>query len=281
MTLSYSGINDKGKLFLDDFVGIIGLQLDGCPPVPRIHWDSREHQFWEGFDGAFEPRNVVVNKPQVGYANTDSTQVKSSYYYISNYVKTTQEWVFKTPNKPALATWDVHITTQNLSRQTLKNYLNFFACYHPADTNFYWGADNRIKACSQGSFEATADKDIEAVLKASPVSDHLHRYIGDMEDSWVQYHHPVLMSQVKPWYGGMRHVVMVEQSKCASIVTWGHQARDYMVRPENWDLKPNESFTVTIRHIIAPVNSVDDLEKLWREFEKDLLTNKNKRANEE
>ena len=30
---------------LADLVGITALQLNGCPPVPRILWDNREHQW--------------------------------------------------------------------------------------------------------------------------------------------------------------------------------------------------------------------------------------------
>jgi hypothetical protein len=65
--VGYAAVRPDGVLSnsIADLVGIVGLGLNNCPSVPRICWDNREHQFWDGFEGAFEPRNVVVNSPSV------------------------------------------------------------------------------------------------------------------------------------------------------------------------------------------------------------------------
>ena len=47
-----------------DLVGIVDFQMNGLPRVPRILWDNREHHFWDGFEGSFEPRNSLVNEPK-------------------------------------------------------------------------------------------------------------------------------------------------------------------------------------------------------------------------
>jgi hypothetical protein len=60
---------------------------------------------------------------------------------------------------------------------------------------------------------------------------------------------------------------MVEHDACAALVTWLHQARDYMVRPPDWMLAPGASFTARVRHVIATVENAVDLAALWEAFE--------------
>ena len=111
MRVGYAAVLAEGVLSnsIADLVGITGLELAGCPPVPRICWDNREHHFWHGFEGSFEPRNVVVNFPTVT-VSPDRTSVHVSYYFITNHVKTTVTWKFCDPalsNHKAI--WDTLI----------------------------------------------------------------------------------------------------------------------------------------------------------------------------
>ena len=91
--VGYASMRPEGILSnsIADLVGIVGLQLNGCPDPPRICWDNREHHFWDGFEGAFEPRNVVVNSPKAELAD-DNRLLRVGFYYIANLVKTSVEW---------------------------------------------------------------------------------------------------------------------------------------------------------------------------------------------
>jgi len=245
---------------LGDQVGIVELSLKNCPTVPRILWDNREHHFWEGFEGGFEPRNVVVNAPTVELTNS-KTAVKASFYYIANYVKTTVQWLFKdSSGKPV---WDTAITVENLTGRTLRNYLHFFACYHPSAPNYFWSSTGEIAPCAPRAFIGVANSEQEKRLRASPYTQLGDRYRGDCEMEYYRYHQPMLVSQPQTWYAGYRHVLMVEPDKCAAIVTWNNQARDYMIRPPNYDLQPGESFITTIRHAIT---DFQDPQALWADF---------------
>ena len=53
---------------------------------------------------------------------------------------------------------------------------------------------------------------------------------------------------------------------------WMHQARDYQIRPPAGDLSDGASFVAHIRHVIAPVESEQDLVKLWSNFAEGLST---------
>ena len=268
MGVGYASVQPAGKLAntISDLVGIVGLGLQGCPRVPRIHWDSREHHYWDAFEGTFEPRNVVVNAPTVEFVGNDQT-VRASYYYIANYVKTTLAWVFRETDfvagKPV---WETVITIENLTGQILKNYLHFFACYHPAHTNYFWNSTGEIAPCGAGGFIAIPNADQKQRLHASTYQQLCDRYCGNQKMEYFQYRQPVLISERQPWYGDARHVFMIEPDKCAAIVTWVNQARDYMIRPPTYDLYPGATFTTRIRHAIASVEDVPALEVLWSNF---------------
>src|SRR4051812_34608630 len=108
--VAYTHMRDDRSLYLPiaDLIGITGLQLDGCPRVPRILWDNREHHFWDGFEGSFEPRNVVANEPKVEALGDNL--IRASYYYIANHVKTTFHWEFSPPARPRYrANWTTTI----------------------------------------------------------------------------------------------------------------------------------------------------------------------------
>jgi len=45
MTVGYARMHPDVDNSLADLVGITALQLNGCPPVPRVLWDNREHQW--------------------------------------------------------------------------------------------------------------------------------------------------------------------------------------------------------------------------------------------
>jgi hypothetical protein len=251
-------------------VGIVGLTLDNQPRVQRIVWDNREHQFWDGFEGTYEPRNVVANTPLVDIAS-DKLAIEASYYYVANFVKTAISWRFAAPPLPEYkCMWDTTLTIQNLTGKTLKNYIQFFACYHQASTNYYWDSTNEIKACPSGGFNATPDKETAKILQESPYTTHTNRYKRDQEVIFTQYTKPVLISEKQPWFGGLRHVILVEPAVCGAMVTWEQQARDYLLRPPKGDLLEGESFTARVRHVITAVDSVKDLEHLWAYFEHSL-----------
>jgi hypothetical protein len=251
-------------------VGIVGLALDGSPRVPRIVWDNREHQFWEGFEGTYEPRNVVVNAPRVE-VTADKSAVEVSYYYIANFVKTTITSRFADPPFAEYkCMWDTTITVDNLTGKVLKNYLQFFACYHQAGTNYYWDSSNEIKPCPGGGFNASPDAETIQMVQASPYTVHSNRYKRDHQIVFFQYKKPLLISQRQPWFGGLQHVMLVDPRTCATVTTWEQQARDHTVRPPKGDFQVGESFTSRVRHVITAADTVSDLEKIWGHFEQSL-----------
>ena len=270
--IGYTKMRGDASLYLPiaDLVGLTAMRLDDTPPVPRILWDNREHHFWDGFEGSFEPRNVVVNEPKVEQVR-DSV-IRASYYYIANHVKTTITWEFTPPSRAnCRANWTTIIEVENRTTQVLRNYIQFFACYHKAATNYYWDASNRIQPCTDGGFTATRDERFNEMLRSSAYTVHMNRYRENHSIAFRTYRHPVLLSQKEPSFGGLRHITLSEPATCGGIVTWNQQARDYQITPPDLELKPAASFRARIRHLIATADSVDDLEAHWRDFESHIL----------
>jgi hypothetical protein len=246
------------------------MRLEGAPAVPRILWDNREHHFWDGFDGAFEPRNAVVNEPKI--EQSGDGLVRASCYYIANHVKTTMTWEFTPPAQPSWrANWTTIIEVENRTGRVLPNYIQFFACYHKAAENYYWDASGRILPCSDGGFTATRDEKFTSMLRASPYTVHMNRYRENHSLEFRTYRRPVLLSGKEAYFGGLRHVTMSEPATCGGIVTWNRQARDYQVVPPDFELKPGARFRARVRHVIAPAENPDDLERLWHDFETRVL----------
>jgi hypothetical protein len=107
----------------------------------------------DGFGGTYEPRNVVANEPSVQVAPGGA--VDASYYCIANFVKTRISWRFAPPPNPEYkCMWDTTFTVENLTGKALRNYLQFFACYHQSGTNYYWDSSNQIMPCAKGGFNA-------------------------------------------------------------------------------------------------------------------------------
>ena len=270
--VAYTKMRDDQSLYLPiaDLVGITALQLEGSPKVPRILWDNREHHFWDGFEGSFEPRNVVANEPKV--EADGPAMIRASYYYIANHVKTTFRWEFTPPAQPSYrANWTTTIEVENRTPRTLAGYMQFFACYHKAAENYYWDSSGKILPCPDGGFTATRDEHLNQKLRKAPYQTHMDRYREKHIISYKTYRQPLLMSRKEDYFGGLRHVTMSEPAGCAGVVTWNSQARDYMIRPPDSDLKPGESFRARIRHVIAPADSEQDVQELWREFETGVL----------
>jgi hypothetical protein len=266
--VAYTKMRDDVSHYLPiaDLVGVTAMRLEGAPPVPRILWDNREHHFWEGFEGSFEPRNVVVNAPRV--EQVGDALIRASYYYIANHVKTTMTWEFTPPARPSYrANWTTAIEVENRTNGILRNYIQFFACYHKAATNYYWDASNRILPCADGGFTVSRDEKFNAMLRASPYTTHMNRYRENHPIDFQTYRRPVLLSAKEDSFGGLRHVTMSEPATCGGIATWNQQARDYQITPPDFDLKPGAHFRARIRHVIAPAENIDDLEALWRDFE--------------
>jgi hypothetical protein len=269
---------DKQLIIVRDKVGIVNLQLDACPEVPRICWDNREHHFWKGFSGGFEPRNTIINDPQV-FMDEDCALV--SCYYIANFVRTSVKWVFSEPAEHGcLAFWDTFFTIENLSRNTLEDYMTFFASYHQPGRNYFWSANNEIAECAD-TFRGFSKFDFEGKRSRD---DEIQKAFREMVKGWhgikntteedAPYMNPALLSGEKDWYGGGRHVIFIEPEKCQNVVSAANQARDYTLAPPGRNLAPGESFTARVRHLIVKFETVPELERLWNDFENDCNRNK-------
>jgi hypothetical protein len=254
-----------------DNVGITALQLKGCPPVPRICWDNREHHFWEGYSGGFEPRNTIVNDIQI-HPGADERTVTISYYYIANFVKVTQSWRFAEPQDDSFITWDTTIQIQNLHKQSLKQYMAFFASYHQPGLNYYWDREGQLTECAEEFYaypNAARQKSYQG-MTASFVELVKGWGIQNPTKASVFYGQPILLSEKRPWYGNGQHVMFVDPAKCVAIVSAMNQARDYMLAPPHSDLAPQESFATCIRHFIANIRGPADVQRRWDAFIKDL-----------
>jgi len=270
LAVDYTVVRPDGFLYASDLLGVVGLELRGCPAVPRICWDNREHQFWDGFQGSFETRNVVVNEPRLAIG-CDGRCAAVSLYYVANHVRTAMLWEMRDGAPPGgRLAWDTTITVQNLTGATLKNYGQFFACYHLRNTNYYWDASGEIAQCPPDCFTATATPQDAQRLKAREYHEHALRYLDGAACEYRQYARPVLLSRRQPWFGGGRHAIFVEPGVCAALMTWMSQARDYYIRPPGYDLAPGQSFRARVRHLIAPLESVEELEGHWLDFEQSL-----------
>jgi len=250
---------------MGDHVGIAGLTLKDSPTVPRILWDSREHQFWKGFVGPFEPRNAVVQWPSAE-AVDDGAKVRAGYGYFANHVKTTFEWEFaESRNTRHKAMWDTTLRVENLTGNMLEGYLQFFASYHPHGTNCYWDVSGEIKPFVHRTSCVVRDSAEADRLGASSYGEFARQRNTGI--CWEEYTRPVLLSETRDCYAGCRHVIMVEPATCAAVVDAQGQARDYMIRPPGRTLKNEECFTTRVRHVITTVEGRDDMEALWVEFE--------------
>ncbi|MEN8230908.1 MAG: hypothetical protein ABFS38_22320, partial [Bacteroidota bacterium] len=232
---------DEQLLCAHDNVGIVSLQLDSCPPVPRILWDNREHHFWQGFNGGFRPRNTTVNDIRV-HQSDDKRSVSVSCYYIVDFVKTTITWVFQEPEEEGvMAQWDTYFEFENLNKFTLVDYMSFFACYHKAGQNWFWDTNNELAECADSfkGYPSEKVKNREEVILI-PFTEMVKSWKGAVENptrASVLYGKPVLISDRCDWFNGGRHVIFVEPEKCVSIVNAMTQARDYMLAPPQKDLE--------------------------------------------
>jgi hypothetical protein len=254
-----------------DAVGIIGLRLDNIAPIRRICWDSREHQLWTGFPGGFggfHLRNVVVQAPKVDQLADGSVEV--SCYFVANDVKTSLTWHFENvkASDACRGRWDTKVRIENYRSETLRDYLQLFACYHPPGTNYYWDESDRIMPCSKEVFVAVRDSE-ESTSLMNGTWKTLFPYYNKANTDLVlaTYSRPVLVSGKDEWFGGMRHVLMVQPDSCSNMLSALGQARDYWIRPPNRHLAPGESFTTHVRHLIARVESPAELRSFWSEFE--------------
>jgi hypothetical protein len=262
----------KGKLMdgIADAVGVIRLRLKNCPPISRICWDSREHQLWTGFTGGFQLRNSVVQNSKVSQEQDGSIGV--SCFFVTNDVKTSMSWHFHNVNtsKTYKSLWDTSVTIESYRPETLKGFLQLFACYHPKDTNFYWSDLGEILPCSKEVFCASRSLEEKTLLQSSEWTKLGLYYEKSPEICWANYRKPVLLSRNEPWFGGLRHILMIDPEACAMVLSAHEQARDYWIRPPNRDLRAGERFTARARHAIARVDNSEDLQTLWEEFERSI-----------
>lgn len=262
---------ERQLLSINDCVGIVALKLKDCPAVPRICWDNREHHFWRGFCGGFEPRNTIVNNVEI-FLSEDKSSVVVSFYYIVNFVKTTVKWVFKEPAGDNSAEWDAFFTFENFHNYTLKDYMALFACYHKPGKNYYWDDQNSISECCD-LFRAH-ENETKIYVEFECTRDFREKIKGwhgikDAVSKSVIYGKPVLLSGRQEWFDKGRHIILIEPEKCMSIVSAANQARDYMLAPPTADLAPKQSFSAGVRHIIAKIETMDELRNEWERFEKD------------
>jgi len=269
-TTSYASAAFNGQMiYLHDNVGITALRLDGCPPVPRICWDNREHHFWRGFNGGFRPRNTVVNDVKISRAG-DNSHVRISCYYIVDFVKTTVAWLFREPQEDQMIAWDTSFSFENLSGSAMEKYMAFFACYHQPGVNYHWDVHDRISACADSftgySNEERKQRHSEITAAYSELTKGWTAGIENPTRSKELYGNPVLLSEPREWYCGGRHILMVEPGKCLNITSAMRQARDYMLAPAETDLKPGAVFTAIVRHAIAKIDGMRDLRRHWDRF---------------
>lgn len=262
----------EGKIMdgVADAVGVIALQLEGLPPVSRICWDSREHHLWDGFTGGFELRNTVIHDPKVVRRADGSADI--SAYFVANDVRTDLNWRFPgTGVSDTLpARWDTRIEVTNQRTEILPGYLQLFACYHPPGTNYYWDVSNQIRPCGKTVFLASRSPEETTKFRNSQWNHLLHYFEENPEVTSASYRKPVLLSEKQPWFGGLRHVLLVEPGSCATLITAHDQARDYWIRPPGDHLAPGGSFVTRVRHLITRVEDASDLERLWADFESEL-----------
>ncbi|MFC1712856.1 hypothetical protein ACFL6S_04255 [Candidatus Poribacteria bacterium] len=273
----YARAGSNGQLiYLHDNVGIVALRINGCPHVPRICWDNREHHFWQGFNGGFRPRNTVVNDIRISQFDEDSS-ISVSFYYIADAVKTTLSWLFSEPSDDGSVSWDTFFSFENLSSVSLQKYMTFFACYHDPGKNYYWNSNNEIAECTD-SFSGYSNE--EKMRRNAEVTAAFREQvkgwtagIANPSISSEIYGSPVLLSETRGWFGQGRHVLMVEPSKCLRITSAMRQAFDYMLAPDEMDLLPDGVFTARVRHIIARIDGMNDLRPRWDKFLDDIAMN--------
>lgn len=261
------GVGARKNLFVADLVGIVGLQLKDWPKTPRICWDNREHHFWEGFSGGFEPRNTIVNDSTLNELGDGSVEI--SFYYIVNYIKTKIKWRFSDAPGGVSILWDTMIETENQTGQKINDYMSFFACYHHPGINYYYDGSGEIRKCTDEFYACGNPENREryrAITKQFMATVKGWHGVENPTESSPIYKKPILLSEPLPCYGGARHIVMVEEEKCIAIVSAMNQARDYMLGPPGRDFAPDESFSARARHLIARVDSANDLESLWSDF---------------
>lgn len=257
-------------IYLHDNVGIVGLKFHGCPAVPRICWDNREHHFWQGFNGGFRPRNTVVGDISIGLSE-DSSTVDISFSYVSDFVRTTQSWHFRDPQgTDAYITWDTFFRVQNLNPFALQDYMAFFASYHPQGENYYVDLDGRITACAD-AFWGYADedrqrRDQQVCAEFRELTRGWTAGIDKPTRASVFYGKPILMSQEEVWFKDGRHLILVQPDVCLAIVSAMRQARDYMLSPPRHHLSAGESFTARVRHVIGKIGGPEDIERQWVTF---------------
>jgi len=257
-------------IYLHDNVGIVAFRLQDCPAVPRICWDNREHHFWQGFNGGFRPRNAVVADIRVGLSGNGST-ADISFSYVADFVRTTQSWRFREPkHSEAFLTWDTSFRFENLNPVTLPDYMAFFACYHPPGENYYADRDGHLAGCADAFFGyADADRQRRDEGVCAEFRELTRGWTAGIENptrASAIYGKPVLMSGQEVWFGGGRHLILVEPDVCLAIVSAMRQARDYMLAPPQRHLRAGESFTARVRHLIGGTGGPEDVQRQWDAF---------------
>jgi len=260
-------------IILHDNVGITALRLKGCPPVPRICWDNREHHHWKGFNGGFHPRNTVVNDIKIN-PSADELSVRVSFYYIADYVKTTMSWLFTEPDDDCAMRWDTFFSFENLRDLPLEKYMALFACYHQPGRNFYWGKRDELVECTDSFFGYSAEGKKRRVEEiTAPFVEQAKGWTAGIDNpsrSSDVYGQPVLLSEPREWFDNGRHVLMVEPAKCLQITSAMRLARDYLLAPAEADLNPGAVFTARVRHIITRIDGMSALRRHWDRFVDDL-----------
>lgn len=276
-TTAYATSAFGGQIIvLHDNVGITALRLKGCPPVPRICWDNREHHHGKGFNGGFRPRNTVVNDIQIN-PSADGLSVRVSFFYIVDHVKTTVSWLFKEPEDDCAMGWDTFFSFENLHNLPLEKYMALFACYHQPGRNFYWDRRDEMVECPDLFFGYSDEgkKRRTEEITAAFVEQVKGWTAGIDNPSRASdiYGQPVLLSEPREWFDNGRHVLMVEPAKCLHITSAMRQARDYMLAPAETDLNPGAVFTARVRHIISRMDGMRDLRRQWNRFVDDIGKN--------
>jgi hypothetical protein len=243
---------------VQDFVGLREVILGGIAEPGFWLWDNREHQYWAGYDGSFQPRHADVDDR--GYAEVDGFE--AWLRWSSDGVETRLRWrALATPGGPAV---DTDVTVANVRDDALAGYAQLFANYHPeSGPARYLGHDGKL-----------AEAPDYAVLT---VAHDAGMRLGAIQAPWIRHPAlarvqaaiPMLVSGLL--WDGWHHVVMGD-SATWGLVTWRSatfpfRAIDMLIGPPAESLGARSGMHARFRHAFMPGPlHTDALQSRWQEF---------------
>jgi hypothetical protein len=242
-----------GRKNVQDYLGIHDVRADGISEAGMWLLDNREHQYWHGNDGSFEPRHSDVATQAI---RGDGAEFHVVLSYDCQDVVTTQAWVFAPGSDDASPTIDCRLTALNRSEFAREGYSQFFANYHPAaDGAQYLDGNGRLQDAPNYAFLDVEGTRATAECMGSIDADWI-RSPGMERVSGVA---PVLVSP--PYWGGRWRHLMLFSAEIWGLVTWrsdgalmSFRALDWLIGPPSGALGAGGSFTAHVRHLIVPAD---------------------------